>query len=75
MNTTRLLLVLVLAAFAPVLRAQSDVPYGAPITLPEAKRAIAGAQAEATKNKWNVAIAIVDVGGHLVAFEDRKSVV
>lgn len=46
-----------------------DLPYGAPIPLAEAKRVVAAAQAEAAKNKWNVAIAIVDAGGHLVAFE------
>jgi uncharacterized protein GlcG (DUF336 family) len=51
-------------------RAQSaDVPYGAPIALAEAKRVLAAAQAEALKNKWSVCIAIVDGGGHLVAFE------
>lgn len=55
---------------ASTLRAQvADVPYGAPIPLADAKRAIAAAQVEATKNKWNVAISIVDSGGHLVAFE------
>lgn len=59
-----------LLSFAPVLRAQAvDLPYGAPIPLAEAKKILAAAQAEATKNKWNVAIAIVDSGGHLVAFE------
>lgn len=36
------------------------------ITLEVAKRIAAGAEAEATKNKWNVVIAIVDEGGHLV---------
>ncbi|MBL9187238.1 MAG: heme-binding protein [Opitutaceae bacterium] len=70
MKTPRLLLALVLAVLAPVLRAQAPTPdYGAPIPLAEAKRALAAAQAEAVKNKWNVAIAIVDTGGHLVAFE------
>ncbi len=63
-------LALVFAALASSLRAQiADVPYGAPIPLAEAKRVLAAAQAEALKNKWNVAIAIVDAGGHLVAFE------
>lgn len=70
MNTPRLLLALVLAVLAPVLRAQVvNLPYGAPIPLAEAKRVLAAAQAEAAKNNWNVAIAIVDSGGHLVAFE------
>lgn len=46
-----------------------NLPYGAPISLDQARTAIAAAQAEATKNGWNVAIAVVDAGGHLVAFE------
>lgn len=70
MMTPRFLLALVLTALASGLRAQvADVPYGAPIPMAEAKRVLAAAQVEATKNKWNVAIAIVDAGGHLVAFE------
>lgn len=62
------LLVTLLACLAP-LRAQANLPYGVPIGLAEAKRVLAAAQAEAAKNKWMVAIAIVDTGGHLVAFE------
>jgi len=48
---------------APVL------PYGAPISQELAKKAAAGAIAEAQKNKWKMAVAIVDTGGHLVYFE------
>jgi uncharacterized protein GlcG (DUF336 family) len=40
-----------------------------PITLDQAKKALAGAEAEARKNSWNVVIAIVDAGGHLVALQ------
>lgn len=70
MTTRYLLPALVFAAITPMLQAQAaSLPYGAPIPLPEAKRALAAAQAEATKNKWEVAIAVVDTGGHLVAFE------
>lgn len=72
MNTARLLLTLVLLALAPIVRGQA-VPYGAPIPLAEAKRVLAAALAEATNNNWNVAIAIVDTGGHLVAFERMDS--
>jgi glc operon protein GlcG len=36
------------------------------LTLEIAKQISAAAEAEAAKNKWNVAIAIVDEGGHLV---------
>ena len=41
-------------------------PYGAPIHLAAAKKAMSAAEAEATKNDWGVAIAIVDSGGNLV---------
>jgi len=36
------------------------------MTLEAAKKIAAAAEAEAVKNKWNVVIAIVDDGGHLV---------
>jgi glc operon protein GlcG len=36
------------------------------IDLADAKRIAAAAETEAAKNKWNVVIAIVDAGGHLV---------
>jgi glc operon protein GlcG len=41
-------------------------PYGPAITLAQAKKAMAGAEAEAVKNKWNVVITILDSGGNLV---------
>lgn len=43
--------------------------YGPPITLAQARKVAAAAEAEATKNKWNVVIAIVDSGGNLVLLE------
>ena len=51
--------------------AQSQVappttPYGAPISFEAAKRAVSAAEAEAVKNNWAVAIAVVDSGGNLV---------
>jgi glc operon protein GlcG len=42
-------------------------PYGVPITLAQAKKVLAGAEAEAMKNKWNVVITVVDTGGNIVA--------
>ncbi len=45
------------------------VPYGLPIALENAKIAAAGAVAEAAKNNWKMAIAVVDTGGYLVYFE------
>ncbi|MGH8579830.1 MAG: GlcG/HbpS family heme-binding protein [Gammaproteobacteria bacterium] len=49
--------------------AQTAPPYGPPITLDQAKKAVAVAQAEARKNKWDVVVAIVDPAGQLVLLE------
>ena len=47
--------------------AQAPPPeYGAPITYEQAKKAMAGAEAEALKNKWPVVITILDSGGNVV---------
>ena len=43
--------------------------YGAPIGVDNAKKAAAAAIAEARKNNFTMAIAIVDTGGNLVYFE------
>lgn len=43
--------------------------YGAPISLEQAKAAIAGAAAESKKNGWNHVFAVVDGGGTLIALE------
>jgi uncharacterized protein GlcG (DUF336 family) len=48
--------------------AQAPIPYGEPISLADAAKAIAAATAEADKNRWPVAIAVVDYAGYLVAF-------
>ena len=39
------------------------------VSLEDARKAAAAAATEAKKNKWNMAIAVVDDGGHLVYFE------
>jgi glc operon protein GlcG len=44
-------------------------PYGPPITLEQAKKVVAGAEAEAKKNNWNVVIAVLDSGGNLVMLQ------
>jgi glc operon protein GlcG len=41
-------------------------PYGAPIGLEAAKKVMAAAEAEAVKNNWGMAIAILDSTGHIV---------
>jgi glc operon protein GlcG len=51
-------------------RLQAQVPqYGPEINLEQAKKLIVAGQAEANKNGWPVAIAVVDNHGFLVAFE------
>jgi uncharacterized protein GlcG (DUF336 family) len=62
---------LVVQAAAPTSPAATSMPlpYGAPITLVQARTVLAAAQAEAIANKWAVVIAIVDTGGHLVLLE------
>jgi glc operon protein GlcG len=49
--------------------AQMSNPYGPPISLENAKKAAAPALAEARKNNWTMAVAIVDPGGNLVYYE------
>jgi glc operon protein GlcG len=41
-------------------------PYGSPIGLEAAKKVMAAAEAEATKNNWSMAVVILDSTGHLV---------
>ena len=43
--------------------------YGPPINLETAKKFAAATAAEASKNKWAMAVAILDIGGALVYFE------
>jgi len=46
-----------------------NVPYGIPISADTAKKVAAAAIAEARKNNWAMAVAVVDTGGYLVYFE------
>jgi len=64
--TTALLLIL---TFASTARAQGTMSYGTPITAETAKKIAAPAVAEAKKNGWAMAVAIVDTHGELVYFE------
>jgi uncharacterized protein GlcG (DUF336 family) len=43
--------------------------YGPPISVDSAKKAAAGALAEAHKNNWNMAVAVVDPNGTLIYYE------
>jgi glc operon protein GlcG len=70
MNYKKILAVLfALAAFARPGSVFAQTPYGMPITLDQAKKAMAAAEAEARKNNWNVVIAIVDAGGNLMMLQ------
>jgi uncharacterized protein GlcG (DUF336 family) len=47
----------------------ANVPYGVSISADAAKKLAAAAIAEARKNNWAMAVAVVDTGGYLVYFE------
>jgi uncharacterized protein GlcG (DUF336 family) len=70
LTRTLALLAVSVAAFgqAPA-AAPANPPYGLSISPDAAKKVAAAAVAEARKNKWAMAIAIVDGGGYLVYFE------
>lgn len=72
---TLILAILPALALVPLCgEAQQEPPnYGAPITLEQAKKVVAGAEAEARKNRWNVVISVVDAGGHLVLLQRLDS--
>src|SRR5947209_2489960 len=59
----------VFAAFVTMASAQQRPPYGPEIILDNANKIAAAAIAEAKKNNWNVAVAIVDNHGALVYYE------
>jgi len=63
-----LLRAVVLAAFAFATYAQAQ-SYGAPITLEQARKVMAAAETEARKSNLNLAISILDTGGHLVLMQ------
>ena len=65
-NLLHVVLALMLAATALCARAQG---YGPPITLEQARKVMAAAEAEARKSNLNLSIAIVDTGGHMVLMQ------
>src|SRR5262245_43775785 len=65
---TILFLMLVFAALGTEAQMLPN-PYGPPISLENAKKAAAAAMAEAAKNHWNMAVAVVDPNGTLVYYE------
>ncbi len=69
MKLTVTLVFAALVSWAGPAVAQAPMTYGTPITVEMAKQAAAPAIAEARKNQWTMAIAIVDPAGDLVYFE------
>jgi glc operon protein GlcG len=69
-RTIKILSVLALAFCALGMEAQMlPNPYGPPITVENAKKAAAAALAEAVKNHWTMAVAIVGPDGTLIYYE------
>ena len=66
-SARKLLSVCVFALFAALsLQASAQLADKKVLTLDGAKKVAAAAEAEARKNNWNVVIAVVDDGGHLL---------
>ena len=67
MKIFQMLTALLFSTVAVVAQAQTP-GYGANITLAQAKVVLAAAEAEAVKQNFTVAVAVVDTAGNLVAF-------
>jgi len=66
--------VLALLAALPAKAQTAPPPYGPPIGIENARKAMNAAEGEATKNNWAVVIAIIDSGGHIVMLHRRDDV-
>jgi len=66
--------VLALLAALPATAQTAPPPYGPPIGIENARKAMNAAEGEATKNNWAVVIAIIDSGGHIVMLHRRDDV-
>ena len=62
-----------ITAGASAIAQTAPPPYGLAITLDQAKKAMAAAEAEARKNNWPVVIAIVDSAGYLVMLQTLEA--
>jgi uncharacterized protein GlcG (DUF336 family) len=73
MQASKVLLQSILAAGIAVVSlnaaAQARPEYGVAVEAPMAKQLAAAALAECAKNRWNIAVAIVDTHGGLVYYE------
>jgi glc operon protein GlcG len=50
-----------------------NIPYGQPVSVDNAKKAAAAALAEARKNNWTMAVAVVDPNGTLIYYEKMEN--
>ena len=69
MMVNRLLAAAAIVAAVAASTAAQTMSYGTPVNLETAKKLAAPAIAEARKNNWTMAVAVVDPAGDLVYFE------
>jgi len=70
MRNKKLIIAVLFAACTLKIGAQKlPNPYGLAVSVENAKKAAAAALAEARKNNWDMAVAVVDTGGNLVYYE------
>jgi glc operon protein GlcG len=68
-STLSFLAVLALLSCSTLALAQMNIPYGMSVGVDDAKKIAAPAIAEAKKNGWFMAVAVVDTAGNLIYFE------
>src|SRR2546422_6327933 len=73
--TVLLLACVPVGAQQPVAPPPPQIPYGAPISLEQAKKVMAGAEAEAYKQKWNMVIAVLRSEEHTSELQSRLHLV
>ena len=69
MPRVQFLFALILVSLAARIALTADLPTKKVLSLDAAKQIATAAEQHARENKWNVCIAIVDDGGHLVYFQ------
>src|SRR6476661_8695005 len=69
MKLRTILAITLAVSCAAIAHAQAPMPYGPSITADVAKKLAAPAVAEAKRNNWTMAVAVVDPAGDLVYFE------
>ena len=74
MNVTRVIVAATLLVMLSAWTASAQLLDRKALSLAEAKKIAAAAEAEAVKNKWNMVIAIVDDGGNLLFLERMDDV-